>query len=270
MKFARKKMSVVIFLAACTQSPESAKQELEKMDIKYDEMSFIWVAAKGDNAAVKLFIKAGMNINAQVDVFNIIPILGAGITPLLAAICNGQEATVKILLDNGANPELMNRAGITPLRLAREKKYSKIEELLIKKGAKEKISTNFTMSSEKVITDSKTGLEWFEGPDENTTLDDAYVWVSSLTVAGGGWRLPTIKELKTLYIKGEGNCNLPKVFQTTGWEVWTGEKVKDKPEYFTFDFMFPTESPHRWNQSRCIRAFAVRSRKSESEKLEGK
>jgi len=56
----------------------------------------------------------------------------------------------------------------------------------------------FTVSQEGIITDTQTGLEWYVGPDRDTSWDQAQAWAFSLKVAGGGWRLPALKELQTL------------------------------------------------------------------------
>ena len=67
-----------------------------------------------------------------------------------------------------------------------------------------------------VFYDKNTGLEWLAGPDKPTSWYDAKKWVESLTaVAGGGWRMPTLIELKTLYQKG-GKCNIKPFLKTTG------------------------------------------------------
>ena len=46
-----------------------------------------------------------------------------------------------------------------------------------------------------IVYDEKTNIEWVAGPDKGTTWDEAKQWVGSLTVAGGGWRMPTMDEL---------------------------------------------------------------------------
>ena len=73
-----------------------------------------------------------------------------------------------------------------------------------------------------VVYDKNTGLEWFAGPDRDTTWNEAKAWVESLNVAGGGWRMPTREELKTLYQKGAGTRNMTPLLKTTGWcgVVW--------------------------------------------------
>lgn len=66
----------------------------------------------------------------------------------------------------------------------------------------------YTVSKEGVIADSRTGLEWFVGPDQNANWHMAQNWTGRLSVAGGGWRMPTRAELKSLYEKGMGERNM--------------------------------------------------------------
>ena len=58
-----------------------------------------------------------------------------------------------------------------------------------------------------VVRDTKTGFEWAAGPDKDTTWHEAKRWVNILNVSGGGWRMSTINELKTLYEEGRGSRN---------------------------------------------------------------
>jgi len=81
----------------------------------------------------------------------------------------------------------------------------------------------FTVSTEGVIRDTKTGLEWYVGPDTQTSWDQASAWVAGLSIAGGGWRMPIRAELGMLYEQRMGGRNLSPVFKTTGLFVWSGE-----------------------------------------------
>ena len=73
-----------------------------------------------------------------------------------------------------------------------------------------------------VYYDKETNLEWLAGPDKPTNWYDAKKWVDSLTtVSGGGWRMPTIIELRTLYQKRE-KCNIVPFLKTSGCWVWSG------------------------------------------------
>jgi len=111
-----------------------------------------------------------------------------------------------------------------------------------------------------VVFDKKTGLEWFAGPDRGTTWNDAKAWVESLNVAGGGWRMPTREELKTLYQKGAGTRNMTSLLKTTGWWVWSGE-TRDSSSTWTFSFYLGYEFWFYRSSSDYFRGFAVRSRR---------
>jgi len=86
--------------------------------------------------------------------------------------------------------------------------------------------------------------------------------------------MPTIKELKTLYKKGKGPRNMPSGLKTSGWYIWSGEKVPGESAAKGFDFYFDrsfsydfviadTSGDTTWyngSGSRSARAFAVRVR----------
>jgi hypothetical protein len=111
-----------------------------------------------------------------------------------------------------------------------------------------------------IYYDKKTGLEWSAGPDEPTNWYDAKSWVDSL---GGGWRMPTMKELKTLYQKGE-QCNIKHLVKTTGCWVWSGE-TKGSSLALGYDFSGGRSKSRatlkRDESTDSTRGFAVRSRK---------
>jgi hypothetical protein len=112
----------------------------------------------------------------------------------------------------------------------------------------------------EIYYDKNTGLEWLAGPDRNTTWNEAKRWVESLTaVAGGCWRMPTRKELKTLYKEGAGTRNMTPLLKTTGWGVWSGE-TKGSSAAWTFFFRYGNE-PWSLRDSDYGRGFAVRSRR---------
>ncbi len=125
--------------------------------------------------------------------------------------------------------------------------------------------TGYAFADDKALEsaiyyDNNTGFEWFPGPDKNTNWDDAKKWVKNLTVAGGGWRMPTRQELKNLYKKGAGERNMTPLLKTTGWWVWSGE-TKDSLTYWTFSFAIGDGTWYRRNLSTSSRGFAVRSRR---------
>jgi hypothetical protein len=124
------------------------------------------------------------------------------------------------------------------------------------------VKTRFTKAKDGVISDSKTGLEWYVCPDRNISSDQAKGWTESLSVAGGGWRMPSISELKALYQRGAGPNNLDPIFQTTGSHVivCSVERHAGANMHFAFSFedgqkvLGDTGEEDR-------RAFAIRSRR---------
>lgn len=118
---------------------------------------------------------------------------------------------------------------------------------------------NFIAYATGVVYDRDTGLEWYVGPDRDTTWEEAKSWVLNLKVAGGDWRMPTKNELKTLYRKGVGTRNTTPLLRTTGWWVWSAETRESWGGDFSFydgDVGWAS-----WVSNHDGRGFAVRSRK---------
>ena len=111
-----------------------------------------------------------------------------------------------------------------------------------------------------IVYDEKTNLEWIAGPDKNTTWYEAKKWVENLNVAGDGWRMPTIKELRTLYKKEAGPRNMTPLLKTKGWWVWSGE-TKGRSSARSFIFTIGDKFWHYRGHSNSFRGFAVRSRR---------
>ena len=130
----------------------------------------------------------------------------------------------------------------------------------------EPVKIRFTKAKNGVIGDSATGLEWYIGPDRDTNWGQAKSWTDSLTAAGGGWRMPTIAELKAIYQQGAdpNNNNMDPIFQTTGAWVWSGE-LKSGSSIGGFYFRsvgwgIGQQWTHQYG-AYLTRAFAVRSRR---------
>ena len=111
------------------------------------------------------------------------------------------------------------------------------------------------------VVDTMTGLEWIAGPDKGTTYDEAISWAENLSIDGSDWRMPTLKELKSLYQHGAGNRNMTPLLKTTGWYVWGDEQPDELGSSWCFDFK--NNSNYREHRERSFqnRAFAVRSQK---------
>jgi hypothetical protein len=118
---------------------------------------------------------------------------------------------------------------------------------------------NFVKSANGVVKDTRTGLEWYAGPDRNVNWNEADTWVRGLMIDGDGWRMPTINELRGLYEKGKGNRNMTPLLKTTGWHVWSGE-TKSSCCFWRFSFLHGSENYYKPFFSYKFRAFAVRSR----------
>ena len=84
--------------------------------------------ASGDTSAldlIKLLLNHGANPNAQLRTPTLYrahtpgePTLGDGATPLMRAAKNGDAATMRVLLENGADPELAQKNHTTALMMA--------------------------------------------------------------------------------------------------------------------------------------------------------
>ena len=121
-------------------------------------------------------------------------------------------------------------------------------------------TSRFATSTTGIITDNQTGLEWYVGPDKDTDWNEANAWVENLRIGGGGWRMPTINELQNLYKKGQGTRNMDPVFNTTGWNIWSGNSKGSKSAWlFGFSLGIEYFLGH-WDTAG--RAFAVRSSNS--------
>lgn len=119
----------------------------------------------------------------------------------------------------------------------------------------------YKVSSDDVILDAKTGLEWFVGPDENTNHYEAKGWVKKLNINGGGWRLPTQAELQGIYQEGKTNRNMDPAFKATGWWVWATELVDNSLRALDFGFGNGVAGSSGRENNQNVRAFAVRSAK---------
>jgi len=114
----------------------------------------------------------------------------------------------------------------------------------------------YTVFDNGVVRDAKTGLDWISWNDKATNWYGAKRWVESVNkkeIAGGGWRMPKITELKKME---DPTKSLLKI---ANWWVWSGDK-KDRSFmwFFLFDHNFVGfNSPYLRNHH--LRALAVRS-----------
>lgn len=109
-----------------------------------------------------------------------------------------------------------------------------------------------------VVRDTCAGLDWVAGPDEYTTLEEAMAWVKGLHVDGGGWRMPSERELQTLYKTGAGIRNMTPLLKMTGYFVWCVAD-HDLTTGRRFYFAYEIRPFHPRGDHTDGRAFAVRS-----------
>jgi hypothetical protein len=119
---------------------------------------------------------------------------------------------------------------------------------------------NFVKFDSGAVYDKNTGLEWYAGPNRGTDWYEAKSWVESLAISGGGWRMPTRDELRTIYKKGVGKRNRTPLLETAGWGVWSVETEGSSGAWvFSFD-----RGNEYWRHREGVYqeyVFAVRSRR---------
>ena len=81
--------------------------------------------------------------------------------------------------------------------------------------------TRFTLK-DGVIYDSASDLQWAPAPDRSMDYYQAEEYAQNLSLAGGGWRLPTRAELKSSYDQSRRGGADPK-FNVSSMRVWTSE-----------------------------------------------
>jgi hypothetical protein len=126
---------------------------------------------------------------------------------------------------------------------------------------KSKPNDRFIEHVSGLVQDKNTGLEWIAGPDVDTTLEEAKSWANNLSIDGGGWRLPTISELKALNHLSSELCSITLSLKTFGWWVWT---LDSHYNYKTWQYSFEFGFGHYADpQLPSARGFAVRFKKND-------
>ena len=108
------------------------------------------------------------------------------------------------------------------------------------------------------------GLEWYVGPN-NVDWMAAMTYCENLAEDGGGWRMPTLEELRGLYTGSQNkdsHHSLPEAFmgkELDIWYAWSGE-TRDDSSAWSFSFSTGEEDWGAYGHfGGSIRAFAVRS-----------
>ena len=173
-----------------------------------------------------------------------------------AALLEKQIAEAKKRLEESKAQETKTtQAEPKAERAERERKQREAEQSIAKLSS----DGRYEVSSEGVITDTKTNLQWYVGPDQDTTWDQADAWVKKLTVAGGGWRLPTLDELEGIYETNK-EYNLDKVFGSRNIYIFVwSNKTKGSSSAWCFPFDNGLRDWGNRSASNLYRGFAVRS-----------
>ena len=112
-----------------------------------------------------------------------------------------------------------------------------------------------------IVYDESTGVEWLAGPDKELSWSEAKAWISSLNKTGFKWRMPTEKELRSLYKRGVGSKNMTPLLETNSWWIWYKKGVfYGSRDAFNFYYGPGTYSNKNKNISKHNKTFAVRDR----------
>ena len=108
-----------------SHSPEESKKLLNDMDVAITSQNLVYYADHGSITEVTHLINIGIHPDSSHE----------GNIPIIRASQNGHLNIVEILLDKGANPNLLNSNKCSALSLAAEYGHNIVVGLLIKKGA---------------------------------------------------------------------------------------------------------------------------------------
>jgi hypothetical protein len=121
------------------------------------------------------------------------------------------------------------------------------------------MTVRFTLSNDGIITDSQTGLQWAPATDQSMNWSQATNYAQNLSLGGGGWRLPTRLELKSIYNKATQPSVDPAFHINDKW-VWTSETQGESAWPFGFGGGGESAGPRDGSIASC-RVLAVRSGK---------
>jgi hypothetical protein len=117
------------------------------------------------------------------------------------------------------------------------------------------------MVGAETVRDLRTGLEWQRGFDEGMRpWEDAKAYCTALTIAGGGWRLPSMKELQSLVDDTRASPSIdPAAFpDTPGEPFWSITPVLGTPGSawrvsFEHGYTYDAAATYEYH-ARCVRA----------------
>ena len=118
---------------------------------------------------------------------------------------------------------------------------------------------NLVREGTGAIYDTDSGLEWYPGPDQGMTWQEAHDWVDGLADLGGGWRMPECPELDALHRIGDGVRNLTPLIPFSGYWIWAGQS-REAASKWVFGFGYGGEGWSGQAPEDGGRAMAVRIR----------
>jgi ankyrin repeat protein len=122
------------FLFAACDSKERYQRQLEQKGIPFSTESFLERTAIENREIIALFLKAGMDVNAQGK---------HGETALMIAAVYNKKENVNQLMAQGAQVNAKNNEGYTALMFIASQGNQEMAELLIKKGADINAQNNY-------------------------------------------------------------------------------------------------------------------------------
>lgn len=123
-------LTLSLLVACGAESPEQAKSELSKMDVKLSNDGFRNAAVEDDREQVSLFLIAGFDPDITIKDYQ------QGTIPLLfPLISHGDIKNIKLMIQNGVNVNQPSSFSVTPLTLAVTSGNVAIVEILLEAGA---------------------------------------------------------------------------------------------------------------------------------------
>ncbi len=115
-------------------------------------------------------------------------------------------------------------------------------------------------ATDHVVTDTNTGLEWQRAASSSDlNWAGAVAYCANLTTDGGGWRLPSMKEIQTLVVETRTNPAVDTTYfsEAEGLRFWTSSEVPGMSDHaWLFDsnvgHVYPQETSFQI-RARCVR-----------------
>lgn len=92
----------------------------------------------------------------------------------------------------------------------------------------------FKKSTENVLIDPRTKLEWLPATTKDMTWENGKAYANSLSTSGGRWRLPSYNELQELYSSCNAECGSCKEMISSEGNAWTSEPCSFGARSFSF------------------------------------